>query len=103
MEQKLNLILEKEPDTKKFKLLIALIVSGLFIWSLSAIESQSSTGSSSLIIARNILLGILRPDTVLLLDLTTSGVAYLLVETISIAFLGTIIGAVLSFPLIIVL
>lgn len=98
MEQKLELLLEKEPDVRKFKLSIALLVSGLFIWSLSAVESQASSGSS-LVIARNILLGILQPDTELLFDFTTSGVAYLLLETICIAFLGTIIGAILSFPL----
>ena len=37
--------------------------------------------------------------TTLLFNFTTSGVAYLLLETMCIAFLGTIVGAVLSIPL----
>ena len=48
---------------------------------------------------RKIISGIFHPDTNLLFDLSTSGVAYLLLETMCIAFLGTIVGAVLSIPL----
>jgi phosphonate transport system permease protein len=49
-------------------------------------------------VAKNILKGILQPDTKLLFNLTKTGVAYLLFETICIAFLGTVVGAILAIP-----
>ena len=50
-------------------------------------------------IAKNILLGLVQPDLNLLFNFTSSGVLYLLIETIAIAFLGTIVGAILAIPL----
>ena len=55
--------------------------------------------ADGLSVAANILSGIVHPDMDLLLNLTTSGVPYLLLETFCIAFLGTIVGAVISVPL----
>src|SRR5690606_16910448 len=49
-------------------------------------------------VAKNILLGLVQPDTELLFNVT-NGVPYLLLETIAIAFLGTIVGAILAIPL----
>ena len=43
--------------------------------------------------------GIFHPSAKLLLTLGTDGVPYLLLETFCIAFLGTIVGAVISLPL----
>ncbi|WP_407371325.1 hypothetical protein [Carnobacterium sp.] len=54
-------------------------------------------------IASNISKGLLNPDLTLLFGLTTSGILYLLFETICIAFLGTIFGAFLGAPLIFVM
>src|SRR5690606_3165159 len=50
-------------------------------------------------IASGILTGIVQPDLELLLTFTKQGVPYLLLETMAIAFLGTIIGAFLAIPL----
>lgn len=51
-------------------------------------------------IARNILFSIFNPSLELLLDFSTkNGVVYLLFETAAIAFLGTLIGTLVSIPL----
>ena len=49
--------------------------------------------------ALNILKGIVNPDRGLLFNLTMQGVPYLLLETICIAFMGTVVGAIFSIPL----
>ena len=59
----------------------------------------AGTTQSGAKIAWNILAGIFHPDTDLLFNFTTQGVPYLLLETICIAFLGTIVGAIISVPL----
>ena len=81
-----------------FELVIALITVVLLIWSGTAVETSGTTQNGAKI-AWNILAGIFRPDTGLLFNLTTQGVPYLLLETICIAFLGTVVGAVISIPL----
>ncbi|WP_099458732.1 phosphonate ABC transporter, permease protein PhnE [Paenibacillus crassostreae] len=79
-------------------LLITVIVLIIFVWSTSAVQLDNVT-ANGLSIAKNILLGLIQPDTELLFNLTTGGVLYLLLETMAIAFLGTIVGAVLAIPL----
>lgn len=88
----------KEPKLWYMKLAITLIVVAILSWSMSAVSSTGSNGQG-LSVAVNIVKGIFTPDTTLLFDFTTSGVAYLLLETMCIAFLGTIVGAVFSIPL----
>lgn len=90
---------EQEPKTWYMKIAVALIVAGLLAWSMSAVDMSNATNSNGLQVAASIIGGILHPDTELLFNLTTGGVAYLLLETMCIAFLGTIVGAVLSVPL----
>lgn len=80
-------------------LVTILIVFLLLLWSSSAMGDGSGAGEGGLQVAINILLGIFHPDPELLFNLTTEGVPYLLLETICIAFLGTIVGAVLALPL----
>nr|WP_306798741.1 phosphonate ABC transporter, permease protein PhnE [Oceanobacillus saliphilus] len=87
-----------EPKNYKYLFSVSIILCILFIWSLSTVELRQ-LDSSGLIIASNIILGILNPDLELLFNFTSSGVAYLLIETIAIAFLGTIIGSILAIPL----
>ncbi|MCI3919070.1 phosphonate ABC transporter, permease protein PhnE [Paenibacillus sp. TRM 82003] len=77
---------------------IAAIVGVLFLWSLTTVNF-SDIEQSGLTIAKNILYGITHPDTSLLFNVSKQSVLYLLVETVAIAFLGTIVGAVLAVPL----
>src|SRR5699024_9752210 len=54
--------------------------------------------SSGLEIMGSIFQGIIHPDLDLLFNFTKSGILYLLIETLAIAFLGTFVCAVLSVP-----
>ena len=98
MEKTIAAAYENAPKTWITKLLLALAVACLLAWSSSTVVI-SDTAGNGLSVAGNILSGILHPDTKLLFNFTTSGVAYLLLETLCIAFLGTIVGAVISVPL----
>ncbi|RHA66538.1 phosphonate ABC transporter, permease protein PhnE [Roseburia intestinalis] len=98
MNESIKKMYEQEPKTWYAKIIVALIVAALLAWSLSTVQSTGSNGSG-LSVAGKIISGIFHPDTGLLFDFSTSGVAYLLLETMCIAFLGTIVGAVLSIPL----
>jgi phosphonate transport system permease protein len=79
----------------------------VFLVSLAALLYGSSTyinyqglTSRGLDIARNIVVSVFTPNTAFLFDFSTrGGVPYLLLETAAIAFLGTIIGTILSIPI----
>ncbi|MGP4040048.1 phosphonate ABC transporter, permease protein PhnE [Gracilibacillus sp. D59] len=87
-----------KPRNNSYIYVISIVLLGLMIWSLFVIDFGSME-ESGWAIAKSILLGIATPDLDFLLDFTTQGVMYLLVETIAIAFLGTILGAILAIPL----
>ena len=89
--------LSAEPKRWRVTLITTLICALLLGWSMSGIQSSQS-GEGGLSVAASIIGGILHPDTSLLFNFTSSGVAYLLFETMAIAFLGTLVGAVLSLP-----
>lgn len=98
MENTIRAAYENAPKTWVYKLLLAFAIACVLAWSSSTVVISNETGSG-LEVAGNILSGIFHPDTKLLFNFTTSGVAYLLLETLCIAFLGTIVGAVISVPL----
>lgn len=98
MENTIRAAYENAPKTWVYKLLLAFAIACVLAWSSSTVVISNETGNG-LEVAGNILSGIFHPDTKLLFNFTTSGVAYLLLETLCIAFLGTIVGAVISVPL----
>ena len=98
MNKRIEEAYAKRPRRWVFELVIGLITVALLIWSGTAVETSGTTQNGAKI-AWNILAGIFHPDTSLLFNLTTQGVPYLLLETICIAFLGTVVGAVISIPL----
>lgn len=77
---------------------IAAAVAAMFIWSLTTIN-LNEIDVRGLTVAKNIMYGLTHPDTSLLFNVTKQSVPYLLLETMAIAFLGTIVGAVLAVPL----
>ncbi len=89
--------LSKEPRRWIATLLAVLAAVILAAWSSSALESNS-TGGAGLSVAKGIILGILHPTTDILFTLGQNGIPYLLLETMCIAFLGTLVGAVISIP-----
>ena len=98
MNNRIEAAYAQRPRRWAFELAVAVVVVALLIWSGSAVETAGTTQSGATI-AWNILAGIFHPDTALLFNLPTQGVPYLLLETICIAFLGTIVGAIISIPL----
>ena len=98
IENTIKAAYENAPKTWIYKLLLAFAIACVLAWSSSTVVISNETGNG-LEVAGNILSGIFHPDTKLLFNFTTSGVAYLLLETLCIAFLGTIVGAVISVPL----
>ena len=90
--------LNNEPNKTLRKVISAVVVIALILWSLSAIEFKGIQ-EKGVEIARHILKGIFTPDTELLFTFTKQGVPFLILETLCIAFLGTIIGAILAIPL----
>lgn len=68
------------------------------VWSSSTIQINH-TENDGLQVAKRIISGIFHPDTKFLFNMSRQGVPYLLLETMCIAFLGTVVGAVLAVPL----
>ncbi|HJA89524.1 MAG TPA: phosphonate ABC transporter, permease protein PhnE [Candidatus Jeotgalibaca merdavium] len=86
-----------EPQNRFYKISMFVIVLALILWSATAVNFNGIE-ASSLQVAKSIVNGLLHPDLEFLFDFSKSGVLYLLFETICIAFLGTIVGAVLAIP-----
>ena len=76
---------------------IVLILATLVGWSGSDVHFSglTQTGSS---VAKGVVSGIFSPDTTLLFGLGDTDVPYLLLQTIAIAILGTLFGAILAIP-----
>ena len=90
--------LQKQPKRWWYYSLIALILIGLFLWSTTALNF-SPLSAQGMKIALNIFAGIFHPDLAFLFDLSEQGVPFLLIQTIAIAVLGTLIGALIAVPL----
>ncbi len=79
-----------------FYLIGGVAVAVLYVCSLATTKIPSLQTSSVKIIGA-LLHGLSHPDLSLLFDLSEQGAGYLLLETISISFLGTLLGAFLAF------
>ena len=98
MNQKLTLVLDQAPRRGRQYALIVLVLLVLVGLSSPALKGADIT-AKGFEIGQSILTGLLTPDTQLLFGLGDSGVAYLILQTIAIAFLGTLVGAVIAVPL----
>ena len=94
MELSVKKQLEKQPNTWISKSLTVLFILLLIVWASKGINF-SGIKSNGVDIAKNVLSGIIHPDVKMLL----TEVPALLLETICIALIGTLIGAVLAVPL----
>ena len=77
--------------------LITLIIVAMVSWSSSDIQFTGLTVTGTEV-AKGVLHGIFGPDTKLLFGLGDTDVPYLLLQTMAIAVLGTLIGAILAIP-----
>ena len=98
MNKKLETVLSQEPSRRVRYSITGAILLILLVSSSPALGGANMT-SKGFEIGWNILTGIFTPDTSLLFGLGDSGVAYLILQTIAIAFLGTLVGAVIAVPL----
>ncbi|OOB79737.1 MAG: phosphonate ABC transporter permease [Epulopiscium sp. Nele67-Bin002] len=90
--------LELEPNYRRNRVIISVVVIALMFWSATTLNF-SNFSINGFSIARSIINGLVNPDWAFLFNATPSGVPYLLIETVAIAFLGTIVGAILAIPL----
>ncbi|WP_414672546.1 phosphonate ABC transporter, permease protein PhnE [Lactovum miscens] len=98
MNKKILDYYENRPRRWQYITIILILVLGISWWSSSSLNSLTMTKQGSAI-ALEMLKGIVNPDTKILFALGTSGVLYLLLQTIAIAILGTIVGAIIAVPL----
>ncbi len=97
-----QLTVEKQYDLRPktwIRVLVNTIVLVIIILpSLMTIEFNG-VSENGLVIAQSIIKGLLNPSMDLAYNFTSTGLFYLLLETVTIAFLGTLIGAIISIPL----
>ena len=98
MENRILQAYENRPKNLLYRLVVGAILVGLIAWSATAATDATGGAASGGQIAVSILSGIFHPDMELLLNFTDEGVLYLMLETVCIAFLGTVVGAILSIP-----
>lgn len=77
--------------------LVVLIVAVLVGWSASDIQFTGLTVTGTEV-AKGVIHGVFQPDTKLMFGTGETDVPYLLLQTIAIAVLGTLIGAILAIP-----
>lgn len=78
-------------------LFVMLIFVSLFVWSLDTLSFQGISDQGAAI-ARNILRSLFTPTLSLLTSFDVDSIWYLMFETLGIAVLGTLLGAILSLP-----
>ncbi len=81
------------------KIIVPLLAVALVVLSGRVLDFSVSDSSGGRTAALSIVRSVLHPDTSLLFTFSENGVPYLLFETLSTAFLGTLFGAVLAVPL----
>lgn len=88
---------QAEPKNWWKRVLVFLVLLVLVAWGSQSVQVSGITEQGS-IVAHGIVYGITHPNTKLLFNLTTDGVPYLIIQTIAIAILGTLFGAILAVP-----
>ncbi len=83
---------------KNGKKLIVIVLTVIFLYCI-IMQSPPDFSHTSLTVIKNMLMGFVCPDFSFITDMSTSGLLYLLLETVCISFLGTLLGAVISIPL----
>ena len=99
-----NKKLSIDDQLKKFpvvwpKFVIIFVACVIFYILASITLSFKGVNHKGLLVAVNALKGLVTPNVKFMVNLTKNGLLYMLFETFAIAFLGTIIGVVISTPL----
>jgi len=88
---------EKRPRNFIKNLLITAVVISLVVWSGNGIAYNGIAAKGGEI-ASGMFYGLMSPDKSYLFSLATDGVPYLILQTLAIAVLGTVFGAILAIP-----
>ena len=89
--------LEAEPKNLWKRILIFIVLLAVVVWGADSI-TYNGMAEQGRVVASGIIHGIMHPNKELLFSLSDSGVPYLVLQTIAIAILGTIFGAILAIP-----
>lgn len=89
--------LQAEPKNLWKRIVLFIVLLAVVAWGSDSVSYQG-IGEQGSIVASGILHGIFHPNSELLFNLTDGGVPYLVLQTIAIAILGTIFGAILAIP-----
>lgn len=95
--EKIYAMYSKQPSKLWLNLIINLIVIAVLVWSGSALNYRGIAKKGAEV-ASGIFYGLTKPDTDLLFNLTSEGVPFMLLQTVAIAFLGTLFGGILAIP-----
>lgn len=90
--------LQAEPKNLWKRVVLFLVLLAVVAWGSDSI-SYNGVAAKGSVVASGIIHGITHPNTSLLFSLSDSGVPYLVLQTIAIAILGTIFGAILAIPI----
>ena len=98
-EKKLTVLemYERHPHKWLLYLGIVLVIAVILGWSASDIHFSGMTATGTEV-AKGVMHGVFHPDTKLMFGTGDSDVPYLLFQTIAIAVLGTLFGAILAIP-----
>ena len=98
-EKKLTVLemYERHPHKWLLYLGIVLVIAVIIGWSASDIHFSGMTATGTEV-AKGVMHGVFHPDTKLMFGTGDSDVPYLLFQTIAIAVLGTLFGAILAIP-----
>ena len=95
--ERIQEVLASEPNRRWIYTLVGIIIAALSYWSLSTISFRG-INQFGVNIAQNIFRALIDPNQEWLFTLEPFGIPYLMFETVAIAFLGTIIGAIFAIP-----
>lgn len=96
MESKYQQIIDNRPRMRTSSKLIILILAIIIILAMVTTNLPTAQSQASINAAKSIILGIFHPSLDKIFSVKIDGVPYLILETMAIAFLGTIFGAVLA-------
>ncbi len=97
MSEKIVAQYEKRPRTWLTNLGILAVLGMVILWSSGSLNFKG-LAEQGIAVANGVAWGLTHPDTSLLFTTSTTGVPYLLLQTVAIALLGTLCGAILAVP-----
>ncbi|MDC0558847.1 ABC transporter permease subunit [Candidatus Izimaplasma bacterium] len=86
------------PRLSNSKIASIIVITGLLIWSIAGLEFKG-LNAKGFEVAGKLVQSFFRPDTYILFGNSAISVQVLMLETIAIAFLGTLIGALIAIPI----